>query len=196
MQYRSRFTKCVCVAQFTFKIDSLIKNTVNITQQICALLLPSVTALYIASTTIGSTPMYETHQNTSSSGLSGNQLAGPVLGLGHKSPLELFALAGRLLLLLLRVIWGDLRLLATAQEGERAPEEHDQQPGEEGEDARQQEAPPFPVLEAVVYNRGLLGRPFGRHPGGSLLPPGHTFTGGYHNQRQLRRPAGRTLCAS
>lgn len=46
-----------------------------------------------------------THQDTSSGGLSGNQLAGPVLGLGHKSPLELLALAGRLLFLLLRVIW-------------------------------------------------------------------------------------------
>lgn len=138
----------------------------------------------------------KSYQDTSSGGLSGNQLAGPVLGLGHKSPLELLALAGRFLLLLLRVIWGELGLLATAEEGERTPEEHDQQPGEEGEDARQEEAPPFPLLEAVVY-RGLHGRPFGRHPGGSLLPPGHTFTGDYHNhKRQLRRPVGRTLCAS
>lgn len=68
--------------------------------------------------------------------MSGNQLAGPVLGLGHKSPLELLALAGRFLLLLLRVIWGELGLLATAEEDERTPEEHDQQPGEESEDAR------------------------------------------------------------
>lgn len=137
----------------------------------------------------------ESHQDTSSSGLSGNQLAGPVLGLGHKSPLELLALAGRLLLLLLRVIWQELGLFATTEEGERTPEEHDQQPGKEGEDARQQKAPPFPLLEAVF--RGLHGRPFGRHPGESLLPPGHTFTGDYHNhKRQLRRPVGRTLCAS
>lgn len=138
----------------------------------------------------------KSHQDTSSGGLSGNQLAGPVLGLGHKSSLELLALAARFWLPPLRVIWGELGLLATAEEGERTPEEHDQQPGEEGEDARKQKAPPFPLLEAAFY-RGLHGRPFGRHPGGSLLPPGHTFTGDYHNhKRQLRRPVGRTLCAS
>lgn len=149
----------------------------------------------VKNTTIVKKKGKRSHQNTSSGGLSGNQLAGPVLGLGHKSPLELLALAGRFLLLLLRVIWGELGLLATAEEGERTPEKHDQQSGEEGEDARQEEAPPFPLLEAVY--RGLHGRVFGRHPGGSLLPPGHTFTGDYHNhKRQLRRPVGRTLCAS
>lgn len=88
----------------------------------------------------------ETYQDTSSGGLSGNEFTGPVLGFGHKSPLELFALAVRLLLLLLRVIWSELGFLATAEEGERTPEEHDQQPGEEGENARQQKAPPFPLL--------------------------------------------------
>ena len=132
-----------------------------------------------------------THQNTSSGGLSRNQFTGPVFGLGHKSPLELLALAARLLLFLFRVIWGELGFLATAEEGERTPEEYDQQPGKESEDARQQEAPPFPFLQAVVY-RGLLGRLFGRHYGGSLLPPDHTFTGSCHK----RRPTGRSLCAS
>lgn len=110
----------------------------------------------------------ETHKNASSGGLSGNELAGPVFGLGHKSPLELFVLAGRLLLLLLGVIWSNLWLLSAAEEGESPPEQDDEQPREEGEDARKDETPPFPNLEAVVY-RGLLGRLFIRHPGSRSL---------------------------
>lgn len=68
-----------------------------------------------------------TYENSSRCCLSRNKFAGPVLGLCHKSALELFALAGGLLFLLLGVIWGEFWLLSTAEEGERPPEEDDQQ---------------------------------------------------------------------
>lgn len=63
-----------------------------------------------------------TYKNASRGRLSRNEFAGPVLGLGHKSALELLlVLAVGLLLLLLGVVGAQLGLLAAAQEGGGPP---------------------------------------------------------------------------
>lgn len=61
------------------------------------------------------------YQNPSRGGLSRYEFAGPVLGLGHKRALELLLAARGLLLLLLGVIWREVRLLPAADEREHAP---------------------------------------------------------------------------
>lgn len=104
-----------------------------------------------------------THQYSSGGGLAGDELAGPVLRLGHEGALELlFALPRRLLLLLLGVVGRELRLLAAADERASAPYHHHEQPREESEDRRQEKAPPFSDTEAVIFrDRGrrlFLGR--------------------------------------
>lgn len=92
-----------------------------------------------------------TYQDAAGGSLAGDELPGPVLGLCHERALELLlALAGELLLLLLGVVGAKVGLLAAAQEGEGAPYQHDQQPGEESADAGQEEAP---VLADVVTGR-------------------------------------------
>lgn len=105
-----------------------------------------------------------THQYSSGGGLTGDEFAGPVLGLGHEGALELlFALPRRLLLLLLGIVGCELRLLAAADKRARAPYQHHQQAREESEDRRQEEAPPFSDTEAVIFrdrrgSRLFLGR--------------------------------------
>lgn len=77
----------------------------------------------------------DSYQNSARGGLSRDEFPCPVLGLGHKRPLELLLAPLSLLLLLLGVVGCILRFLATAQEGEGAPYQDDEQPGEEGADA-------------------------------------------------------------
>lgn len=73
-----------------------------------------------------------THQYSSCGGLAGDELAGPVLGLGHEGALELlFALASRFLLLLLGVVGRQLGLAAAAQVGAEAPQQHHHEPRRE-----------------------------------------------------------------
>jgi hypothetical protein len=89
-----------------------------------------------------------THQNASSGGLAGDELARPVLGLGDEGALKLlFVLALGALLLLLGVVGRELGLLAAEDEGQGAPYQHDGEPRQEGEDAREQEAPPLAHAE-------------------------------------------------
>lgn len=124
-----------------------------------------------------------TYENTAGGGLSGDEFARPVLGLGHERALELLLAALRLLLLLLRVVGRIFGLLAAAEEGERAPYQHDEQPGEERTYRRQQEAPVLALAEAVVRVTGVrvlgsrvrrrhAGRPFASHAsvGGGPAP--------------------------
>jgi hypothetical protein len=103
-----------------------------------------------------------THEDASSGRLSGYELASPVFGLGHKSPLELLALARGLLLLLLGVIGRELGFLPATEEGNGPPKEDDEEAREEGEDTREEEAPPLPDHEAAV-RRGRLGRHVAGH---------------------------------
>lgn len=110
----------------------------------------------------------QTYKNSSSGCLSRNEFAGPIFGLGHKSALELFILACRLLLLLLGVIWSDLRLLSAAKKSKCPPKKDNEQPREKCEYTREDETPPFPYFQAVV-NRGLLGSHVIRHPGSRNL---------------------------
>lgn len=115
--------------------------------------------------------MWGTHQNSSSGGLAGDELARPVLGLGDEGALKLLlVLALGALLLLLGVVGRELGLLAAADEGHCAPYQHDGQPRQEGEDAREQEAPPLAHAEAFIgvaddHRRRLLrAAPVLRHP--------------------------------
>jgi hypothetical protein len=110
------------------------------------------------------------HQYPSGGGLSRDELSRPVLGLGHERALELLlALPGSLLLLLLGVVGPILDLLPAAEEGEQPPHQHDEEAGQEGEDAGQEEAPVFPLIETGVRCVGtgdgrLVRRLFARHP--------------------------------
>lgn len=100
----------------------------------------------------------DTHQNPAGGRLSRNQFARPVFSLGHERALELLlALPVGLLLLLLRIIWTEFRFLSTADEGARAPEQNHQQAGQERENTRQQEAPPFSPFKTLDL-RSVLGR--------------------------------------
>lgn len=72
------------------------------------------------------------YQNSARGGLSRDKFPRPVLGLGHEGALEFLLAALRLLFLLFGVVGRVLRFLATAQEGEGAPYQDDEQTGEEG----------------------------------------------------------------
>lgn len=106
-----------------------------------------------------------TYQDPAGGGLARDELAGPVFGLGHEGPLELLlVLPRRLLLFLLRIVRSELRLLAAADERARPPYQHDEQPRDERENRREQEAPPFSDDEAGIFftdrrgSRLFLGR--------------------------------------
>lgn len=94
-----------------------------------------------------------TYQDPARGGLARDELPRPVLGFCHKVALHQvlgLGLAGGLalllrqefLLLLLFLILGRIPI-AAAEEGEGPPYQHYEDPGQEGEDTRQQEAPPF-----------------------------------------------------
>lgn len=55
------------------------------------------------------------------------------------------------------------RLLGTAQKGEGSPYEDYEEASEEGEDARQQETPPFSLLHAFLIGYIEDGHVFGCH---------------------------------
>lgn len=121
------------------------------------------------------------YQYPSRGGLSWNELSRPVLGLRHEGPFELLlALSGGLLLLLFRIIGTILHFFATAEKGKQPPHQHDEEAGQEGEDARKKEAPVFPFIKTCVRcggaGDGRLGRRlFARHPA----------LGGIHSRQTL-----------
>jgi hypothetical protein len=98
-----------------------------------------------------------THQDASSGGLSGDELAGPVFGVGDESAFELLlGLArrfGQVLLLEVTLAVLGRSVFTAADHGQAAPDEDDREAGQEGEDAGQEEAPPLAVLEAFLLLR-------------------------------------------
>jgi hypothetical protein len=93
-----------------------------------------------------------THQDSAGGRLTGDKFASPVLRLGHKRALELLlALPSRLLFLLFRIVWRKFGLLSTTEKRKGSPQQDDSEASKEGEYARQEETPPFPDLQTVIY---------------------------------------------